>query len=247
MPYRAIQPFLTLQRPDEDSGHKPPVKNRIIRVACEACRRAKAKNRECLFRGEEGQSWEAILKSRVESLEQRVHELQAGQTSRAQPAEPKESGPYNILVVSSRRFHKKAQAVYNSDAGAEDSNQDIGVLPTSYRLPIKELSFNLLVMLCRPFGDPSYRDSTKESLAATHRLDPSRYEHRVLVERLEWDFEDSVPFQWNPEMLRFGNAESSTSKEGVVGGDISYAAYYEATSVRLTIGIYFLARVGRIK
>lgn len=75
----------------------------LIIVKCDGsrprCGVCVSKNRECLFRGEEGQSWEAILKSRVESLEQRVHELQAGQTSRAQPAEPKESGPYNILVV----------------------------------------------------------------------------------------------------------------------------------------------------
>ncbi|KAI0441934.1 hypothetical protein F4803DRAFT_562707 [Xylaria telfairii] len=118
-----------------------------------------------------------------------------------------------------RRFHEKAQAVYNSDvdmrdAGVEDRNGNLGVLPTSCRLSIKELSFDLLVMLCRPFGDPSYRESTKESLAATHRSDPSRCEHPVLVERLEWDFEDSVPFQWNPEMLGFGNAESGTSGEG---------------------------------
>ncbi|KAI0865038.1 hypothetical protein F4860DRAFT_510195 [Xylaria cubensis] len=130
-------------------------------------------------------------------------------------------------------FHEKAKAIYdsvqehiqehnnshptsddteypsppNSSTAEQGSREPSGTLPAH----LKELSFDLLVMLCRPFGDPSYREGSKESLAATHRLDPSRYEHPVMVERLAWDFEDSVTFQWSPDVLGLGSAGSRMS------------------------------------
>ncbi|KAI0512683.1 hypothetical protein F5B22DRAFT_614851 [Xylaria bambusicola] len=87
-------------------------------------------------------------------------------------------------------------------------------LSASYQRSVEDLSYDLLELLCRPFGDPSHREGSKESLAATQKLDPSRYEHPVLLERLEWDFEDSAPFRWNSEVLGLGNIDTGTSQGG---------------------------------
>ncbi|KAI0969368.1 hypothetical protein F4678DRAFT_440212 [Xylaria arbuscula] len=154
------------------------------------------------------------------------------------------------------RFHKKAQAIYNSvlghiesyteaisksrgrssdergssssgktaaassfeegseDISMQDNTHDPGVLPPSYRRSVEELSSDLLVMLCRPFGDPSYRDDAKESLAETNKSDPTRYEHSVLLERLDWDYENSVPFHWDSERLGLGRGGDTMSWDG---------------------------------
>ncbi|KAI1302600.1 hypothetical protein F5Y03DRAFT_361226 [Xylaria venustula] len=142
------------------------------------------------------------------------------------------------------RFHKKAQAIYNSvlghiesyeeaigksrskpaeasasrdgpeDISMQDNTHDPEVLSPSYRRSIEELSSDLLVMLCRPFGDPSYRDGAKESLAETNKSDPTRYEHSVLLERLDWDYENSVPFHWDSERLGLGKGGDLMSRDG---------------------------------
>ncbi|KAI1429321.1 hypothetical protein F5Y12DRAFT_710226 [Xylaria sp. FL1777] len=99
------------------------------------------------------------------------------------------------------------------DNSMQLDSDDTAALP-SYHRSIEELSFDLSMMLCRPFGDPSCREGTKESIAVTNKSDPSRYEHAVLMERLDWDFENSIPFQWDSNMLGFGGLGSGVSGEG---------------------------------
>lgn len=57
------------------------------------CKLCVSRKKECVFRGTEDQSRESILKSRIKSLEQRVHELQVGQTTRENSVEPSTFGP----------------------------------------------------------------------------------------------------------------------------------------------------------
>ncbi|KAK5627723.1 hypothetical protein RRF57_003438 [Xylaria bambusicola] len=109
------------------------------------------------------------------------------------------------------------------DGNTQAINSVPGVLSASYQRSVEDLSYDLLELLCRPFGDPSNRRDSKESLAATHKSDPSRYEHPVLVERLEWDFEDSTPFRWNPEVLGLGNIDNGRSEEGEVSAQDTQA------------------------
>ena len=63
--------------------------------------------------------------------------------------------------------------------------------------PHSALSLTLLAMLCRPFSDPATKAQGEELLASGWRTDPGRFEHPHLIERLEWDFENSLPFQWD--------------------------------------------------
>lgn len=94
------------------------------------------------------------------------------------------------------------------DIDMQDSGKASRPIPTSLQIAVKDLSFDLLVLLCRPFQDPSYRE---ESRASTHRSDPTRSEHPGMAERLAWDFEDGFPFHWNPEI-----SESRMPREGSV-------------------------------
>ncbi|TGJ81530.1 hypothetical protein E0Z10_g7239 [Xylaria hypoxylon] len=95
MSLRPIQPFPTPQQPDDDGGDKHPVKCRTNTVrVCDGsrprCQTCVSRNKECVYRGDEGQSREAIMKSRIDVLEQRIRELEAGQSSCPQPGEPEE-------------------------------------------------------------------------------------------------------------------------------------------------------------
>ncbi|GAW10997.1 hypothetical protein ANO14919_003360 [Xylariales sp. No.14919] len=113
-----------------------------------------------------------------------------------------------------RRFHEKAQAVYNTvlecvgrrpealknphrraderqninfninlaeskktpQRSTQANHEDPEVFPISHYGSIEELSLDWLRMLCRPFGDPSYREGVKDSLKTTCQSDPTRYE-----------------------------------------------------------------------
>ncbi|KAJ3552937.1 hypothetical protein NPX13_g10999 [Xylaria arbuscula] len=93
-------------------------------------------------------------------------------------------------------------------------DSDLDGIPASYERSAKELICELLEMLCRPFRHPSQRDGTKESLAATHQ-DSSQYEHPVLMERIEWDFEDSSPFRsTSAEVLGIGGVDIAVPDPG---------------------------------
>ncbi|KAI0099562.1 hypothetical protein F4776DRAFT_649935 [Hypoxylon sp. NC0597] len=91
-------------------------------------------------------------------------------------------------------------------------------LPRPKRSPT-QVSFDLLELLCRPFGDLSNRDMSKESLAYEDRYDPTRYEHPQLIERMDWAFEDKAAFEWNQRDIGInlnatgvlGNAATSVS------------------------------------
>ncbi|KAI1758787.1 hypothetical protein GGR53DRAFT_471995 [Hypoxylon sp. FL1150] len=75
-----------------------------------------------------------------------------------------------------------------------------------------EVSFGLLELLCRPFGDLSYREFTMDSLASEQRSDPTRYEHPHLVERLDWDYENKALIEWDTQNLGI------TSSSGAAAG-----------------------------
>ncbi|KAI0816242.1 hypothetical protein GGR55DRAFT_674448 [Xylaria sp. FL0064] len=96
----------------------------------------------------------------------------------------------------------------SQDLSTQGGNDEPGVVPPSRHRPVENVSFDSFVILCRLFGDPSYREDTKESLAATNASDPTRYEHSVLIERLDWDYENSIFFQWEPKMLGLGGVEA---------------------------------------
>jgi hypothetical protein len=63
------------------------------------------------------------------------------------------------------------------------------------------LSLTLMIMLCRPFGDPDNQEHAEANMKTCERINPSRYEVSQLVERLEWDFERKSPFQRDIERL----------------------------------------------
>ncbi|KAI1368504.1 hypothetical protein F5Y08DRAFT_335715 [Xylaria arbuscula] len=103
-----------------------------------------------------------------------------------------------------------------SDGGNTTTTGDNNLdnIPASYEPSAKELICELLEMLCRPFRHPSQWDGTKESLAATHQ-DSSQYEHPVLMERIEWDFEDSSPFRsTSAEVLGIGGVDIAVPDPG---------------------------------
>jgi len=75
-------------------------------------------------------------------------------------------------------------------------------------------------MLCQPFGDPSNKEPT-ESIVKESTIwesDPTSYEYPQMMERLEWDFENNVPFQWDFGELGLPYVESyaGTARAGVL-------------------------------
>ncbi|OTA67983.1 hypothetical protein K449DRAFT_419666 [Hypoxylon sp. EC38] len=149
------------------------------------------------------------------------------------------------------KFHKRLLSIYElllnpgqnvSDTATEekspeqvdraDSGQDppyfqdrpLSSLPYHEKSPT-QVSFDLLELLCRPFGDLSNRDMSKDSIAYEGRYDPTRYEHPQLVERMDWDFEDKAPFEWNQRNIGInssvigvlGNSETSDSSPPSLG------------------------------
>ncbi|KAI1391592.1 uncharacterized protein F4822DRAFT_442532 [Hypoxylon trugodes] len=130
------------------------------------------------------------------------------------------------------RFHDRLSTIYESllslsQVGAtsfpgsysfDETSQETSATnaPTTSTLnpplPVQaspsQLSFDLLELLCRPFGDPSHKEMSKECLAS-ESCDPTRYEHPQLVTRLDWDFESKAPFVWSLHTLGIGSGEAS--------------------------------------
>ncbi|KAK3941039.1 hypothetical protein QBC46DRAFT_111363 [Diplogelasinospora grovesii] len=59
------------------------------------------------------------------------------------------------------------------------------------------LSFSLLLALCRPWGDPDTKNPSEYNIRDGWRQDPTRFEHTHLIQQLEWDFEGTLPFRWD--------------------------------------------------
>jgi len=71
-------------------------------------------------------------------------------------------------------------------------------IPTDADPADKDLLSSLLMMLCCPFGDLEARESARDNVKGeTWQEDPTRYEYPQLMERLDWDFETSLSFQWD--------------------------------------------------
>ncbi|KAK5625247.1 hypothetical protein RRF57_000963 [Xylaria bambusicola] len=64
---------------------------------------------------------------------------------------------------------------------------------------LEKLSNDILIMLCRPFGGPGNREDSKECLDINYQTAASRHEHQYLMEKMDWEFEDSAPFRWDAE------------------------------------------------
>ena len=107
-----------------------------------------------------------------------------------------------------RKFKDKLEPLFASVAAyrpttyaTSSPEAEPGYLLTIPRSALKSphttLSLELLSMLCQPFGDPATRAPAEELLASGWHSDPTRFEHAHLIERLEWDFENSMPFQWD--------------------------------------------------
>jgi hypothetical protein len=87
-------------------------------------------------------------------------------------------------------------------ASAETNPAYLLTIPRPAReSPHVTLSLTLLSMLCQPFSDTATKAPAEELLESGWRSDPARFEHAHLIERLEWDFENSLPFQWNVKDL----------------------------------------------
>ncbi|KAI0547703.1 hypothetical protein F4679DRAFT_553113 [Xylaria curta] len=76
------------------------------------------------------------------------------------------SGPQEILGSSSRRVDQS----------------------------IEDLSTNLLSMLCRPFGDPINSKESEECLDEGYMAALGQKGHQCLMEKLDWDFDNTEPF-----------------------------------------------------
>ncbi|KAI1359778.1 hypothetical protein F5Y08DRAFT_332049 [Xylaria arbuscula] len=82
-------------------------------------------------------------------------------------------------------------AIHSSGAQRHDA-------PPSHNLDgsLEELSSDLLAMLCQPFGGLGNRMDSKECINVNYNSSPSWMEYQHLMEKLDWEFEDSDPFQW---------------------------------------------------
>lgn len=93
-------------------------------------------------------------------------------------------------------------------------------LPPEYLLQVPEdgnpeltaLALDLLIMLCTPFGGIENKKHVDESITTEWKTDPTRYEHPQLIERLEWNVENSVPFQWDMSQLGSGGSSVDLSE-----------------------------------
>lgn len=119
-----------------------------------------------------------------------------------------------------KKFHSRLTAIYDDivrfepvrtihgASGQPFSGSSFATAPPEYLLTIPStadperinLSFSLLVLLCRPFGDAD-EDEIRRDVKDHSRADPSRYEGPQLIERLEWEYESSQPFQWDMDQL----------------------------------------------
>ncbi|KAI8948598.1 hypothetical protein F4801DRAFT_581237 [Xylaria longipes] len=93
--------------------------------------------------------------------------------------------------------------VEGNAAGLGSGSQESARVDSSHYVDqsLKELSTDLLSLLCRPFGDPINRNESKEYLNIGYRTTPNPKEHPCVMEELDWDFEDSAPFQWDTTKL----------------------------------------------
>ncbi|KAI0425780.1 hypothetical protein F5Y09DRAFT_334682 [Xylaria sp. FL1042] len=104
-----------------------------------------------------------------------------------------EQDPLSSKITANSPSKKHPQNI-----GMHDENDDPSVLPVPYHRSVRDLSFK----------DHSYHEGIKESLAATNASNPTRYEHSILIKKLDWDYENSVPFQWDSKMLGLGSVEA---------------------------------------
>ena len=105
------------------------------------------------------------------------------------------------------RFHETLFSIYESLLN-QQANQTVTIAPPHldtgrHDAPellessgsLTKLSDDLLTMLCQPFGGPINREGSKECLDISYKTSSSRNEHQYLMEKLEWEFEDSALFQ----------------------------------------------------
>jgi hypothetical protein len=79
------------------------------------------------------------------------------------------------------------------------------------------LSLELLGMLCSPCGASEGRSITERQIKQGWRDDPQRFEHAQLMERLDWDAEARLPFQWDVAKI-LGHKTSTADVICLIGG-----------------------------
>lgn len=76
----------------------------------------------------------------------------------------------------------------------------------------RQLSLNLLGMLCRPYDDPTQEQQSEPALKARWSCEAPRDEDVRMVEREDWEFERAKPFRWDATTL--GPASAFLSRDG---------------------------------
>ncbi|KAK0612501.1 hypothetical protein B0T17DRAFT_543828 [Bombardia bombarda] len=117
---------------------------------------------------------------------------------------------------------------------AADDSSYLLTLPTGHdaiNASRVKLSLSLLLMLCRPFGGRVNKPGAEANIKDLWHGDPTRYEHVHMIDRLDWDFENSEPFEWNVGGLGLGSQSSRAAR--VLELEMSYDAGPKEPSVPL--------------
>lgn len=75
----------------------------------------------------------------------------------------------------------------------------------------RQLSLNLLGMLCRPYDDPTQEQQSEPALKARWSCETPRDEDVRMIEREDWELERAKPFRWDATTL--GPASAFLSRD----------------------------------
>jgi hypothetical protein len=79
-------------------------------------------------------------------------------------------------------------------------------LPRDTPIHYRQLSLDLLRMLCQPYDNPAQEQASDTSIKVRRHRESTRYEDLHMVERMDWDFEKATPFSWDLESLGVSSA-----------------------------------------
>lgn len=96
-----------------------------------------------------------------------------------------------------------AEAAETLTPGDASSPVDVYLLsfPPSTTPAQRQLSLNLLGMLCRPYDDPTQEQHSEAALKARWSCESTRHEDVRMIERIDWEFERAKPFRWDATTL----------------------------------------------
>jgi hypothetical protein len=132
----------------------------------------------------------------------------AGHTSSV--SSPDGSSPW------SQPYRPSSQSSIRHLLSAEDETQDSSYLiriPSNARPDHLDVSCQLLIKLCQPYGDPEHQGAGIQDVKQRWRDEPTRALHSLMMARLDWDLESRQSFQWDGGKLA-SNAATPTSGFG---------------------------------